>query len=470
MLFNSIAFLIIFLPIVLGLYHIAPRRIKNVLLLLASLFFYAWGEPIYLFLMLLSILVNYFSGLDIYLKRKNKRRAKNSLIIAIIANLAILGFFKYYGFMVMILNTIFPFEIPVRELPLPIGISFYTFQALSYLIDIYRQKVEAQKNIFKFGLYISMFPQLVAGPIVRYIDIEEQLTNRIYSFDKFAKGLMLFIIGLAKKVLIADSAGTLFAQISALGAENVSVLTAWLGVFAFAFQIYFDFSGYSDMAIGLGKMLGFELPVNFDYPYVATSIKEFWQRWHITLSTWFREYVYIPLGGSRAAVSRHIINLLIVWSLTGLWHGAAWNFVIWGLFYGIALILEKYIWGNLIEKLPKILRHFYALFLIMIGWVFFFSPSLGEAFRYLQMLFGVGVNGLVDSRSIFLILSNWLLLSVAILGSSPIGYKILRSIVGAFNHRVARKCSICVIYLGIFILSLAFLITETYIPFLYFRF
>ena len=329
MLFSSITFLFIFLPVTLVLYFVVPHKFRNIIMLIASLIFYAWGEPVYIILMLLSIFLNYVCGLDICQKEDDPQKAHRSLIFAIVANLLLLGFFKYYGFLLDSLNAVLPVDIPYRELPLPIGISFYTFQALSYIMDVYRKEVRPQKNILYFAMYICMFPQLIAGPIVRYIDIEEQLKNRTVTMRKFGQGAEYFIIGLAKKVILANSVGQVFDQIAGLQLGSFSVLTAWIGCISYAFQIYFDFSGYSDMAVGLGKMFGFEFRRNFDYPYTSSSITEFWRRWHISLSTWFREYVYIPLGGNRCTQSRHIMNLLVVWMLTGLWHGAAWNFLLW---------------------------------------------------------------------------------------------------------------------------------------------
>ena len=330
MLFCSIVFLFTFLPITLLTYYLVPRKAKNAVLLIFSLIFYAWGEPVYIFLMILSILFNYFSGLDLARKEGKKKAQRRSLTVTILVNLLILGFFKYYGFVVMNLNEVLPFEIPYRELALPIGISFYTFQTLSYIIDVYWGNVEVQVNLIDFGTYVTMFPQLIAGPIVRYKDVEEQLRKRQESLPKFGQGASLFIVGLAKKVLLANTIGAVYAEVTAL--PESSVLTAWIGCAAYTFQIYFDFSGYSDMALGLGKMFGFDFPKNFNYPYLSKSVTEFWRRWHISLGSWFREYVYIPMGGNQVPVPRHILNLMIVWMVTGLWHGASWNFVVWGVY------------------------------------------------------------------------------------------------------------------------------------------
>ena len=375
MLFSSLVFLFTFLPITLLVYYLVPRKVKNVVLLIASLIFYAWGEPVYIFLMLISILFNYFCGMDIALKAGRKSQVR-SLIFTIVVNLFILGFFKYYGFIVTNLNAILPFYIPYRKLELPIGISFYTFQTLSYIIDVYRGNVDVQVNLIDFGTYVTMFPQLIAGPIVQYADVERQLRERKESLTKFGYGAWFFVIGLAKKVLLANTIGSIYENIAAM--DGMSVVTAWLGCLAYTFQIYFDFSGYSDMAVGLGKMFGFEFMQNFNYPYISKSVTEFWRRWHISLGSWFREYVYIPLGGNRVTVPRHLLNLLIVWFLTGLWHGASWNFVAWGLFYGVILITEKYFTGKILAKLPEAVQTLYTMILVMLGWVLFFSPTLGS--------------------------------------------------------------------------------------------
>ena len=470
MLFSSITFLFIFLPLTLLLYYLVPFRMKNYVMLAASLIFYAWGEPVYIILMILSIILNYFCGQDIYEKRDNARAMKMSLMFGVVMNLLILGFFKYYGLLMDTVNAILPIDIPYRVLALPIGISFYTFQAMSYLIDVYRKEVKPQENILYFALYISMFPQLIAGPIVRYIDIEEQLKERSINPNKFGEGAMYFIRGLAKKVVLANTFGAVYEQVAAMQMGSFSTLTAWVGAIAYAFQIYFDFGGYSDMAIGLGKMFRFEFLPNFNYPYIAKSITDFWRRWHISLSTWFREYVYIPLGGNRCTPSRHILNLLIVWMLTGLWHGAQWNFMFWGLYYGVILILEKYLWGSKIEKLPSAVQHIYAFVLVLFGWVFFFSPTLGYAGQYLKVMFGIGANGIFDKQGFFMIFTNWLLIVIAILASAPRGYKLLKKITGCWQSEEVRAIVTCAVYIAMFLLCIAFLVTETYNPFLYFRF
>lgn len=468
MLFSSIVFLFTFLPAVMILYYLLPVRFRNVILLLASLVFYAWGEPVYLFLMLLSILFNYFSGLDIARNLQDKRAAKRSLVFNLIINLAVLGFFKYEGFVLDTLNGILPVHISYHALPLPIGISFYTFQILSYIIDVYRGNVKVQTNLSNFALYVTMFPQLIAGPIVQYADVDEQLASREVSWTKFGEGSMYFIRGLAKKVLLANTSGMIFTEVSGLAKGNIAVVTAWLGAFAYMFQIYFDFSGYSDMAIGLGKMFGFEFNMNFNYPYVSKSITEFWRRWHISLSSWFRDYVYIPLGGNRVSKIKHIRNLLIVWFLTGLWHGAAWNFVAWGLYYGVILIIEKYFLSPVLDRLPDVVRHIYSIVLVVIGWVLFFSSSFGQAADYIRVMFGASAHGFADRESMYLLTSNLILWLILIFGSTPLVHfryeHMLRS--KKWNTTIINS----VVYAALFIVCIAYLVTETYNPFLYFRF
>lgn len=469
MLFSSITFLFLFLPVVLAVYYLVPWKVKNIALLIASLFFYAWGEPVYVVLMVLSILLNYFCARDIKENENEPVKAKFNVVFAVAVNLFILGFFKYYGFLLDTINAVFSTEIAYRELPLPVGISFYTFQAISYIVDIYRGKAQPQKNILYFALYISMFPQFIAGPIVRYEDIEAQLKHRRLSLQRLGQGAMYFIIGLAKKTVIANSVGAVFEQISEMPAGSLSVLTAWLGAFSYAFQIYFDFSGYSDMAVGLGKMFGFEFKKNFDYPYISKSVTEFWRRWHISLSTWFREYVYIPLGGNRCSVSRNIFNLMVVWVLTGMWHGAAWNFIAWGVYYGVILVMEKYVWGASLDMLPNPMRHIYTGIMVLVGWVLFFSPSLGYALRYLGAMIGGGT-GIVDNQGAFLLFGHWLLYLLAVLGSSSLGMRLVNAVPRMARSARAQAAVSVVIYMGIFVISVAFLVTDTFNPFLYFRF
>ena len=366
------------------------------------------------------------------------------------------------------LNAILPFEISYTKLALPIGISFYTFQTMSYVIDVYRGKVEAQHNIVTFGAYVSMFPQLIAGPIVRYSDVEKQLMHRTLSLEKFGDGVMWFIKGMGKKVLIANNMGNVHEAILALGASQTSVLTAWIGCFAYTMQIYFDFGGYSDMAIGLGKMLGFDFMQNFNYPYTAKSITDFWRRWHISLSSWFKEYVYIPLGGNRGTTMMAIRNLMIVWALTGLWHGAAWNFIFWGLYYGVILIIEKYVIKDRLEHLPAGLQHGYTMILVMFGWVLFFAPTLGRAVSYMGTMIGIGGAGFVDGTGFYYLKSSLVLGIFAILASTPlISFRFSRWLKA---KEVYKNVFAIVTYAVIFFLCIAYLVNATYNPFLYFRF
>ena len=417
MLFSSLVFLFTFLPITLLVYYLVPRKVKNVVLLIASLIFYAWGEPVYIFLMLISILFNYFCGMDIALKAGRKSQVR-SLIFTIVVNLFILGFFKYYGFIVTNLNAILPFYIPYRKLELPIGISFYTFQTLSYIIDVYRGNVDVQVNLIDFGTYVTMFPQLIAGPIVQYADVERQLRERKESLTKFGYGAWFFVMGLAKKVLLANTIGSIYENIAAM--DGMSVVTAWLGCLAYTFQIYFDFSGYSDMAVGLGKMFGFEFMQNFNYPYISKSVTEFWRRWHISLGSWFREYVYIPLGGNRVTVPRHLLNLLIVWFLTGLWHGASWNFVLWGVMLLAFILLEKFCIGGFLRE-HRLLSHLYLLFVIPQTWVVFRITKLSDIGAYFSRLFPFfGTHSAVSAQDALKLLSScWWLLLLSVLFCLP---------------------------------------------------
>lgn len=468
MLFSSVIFLFKFLPIVLVLYYILPKAFRNVILLLASLIFYAWGEPVYILLMILSILFNYVSGLDIARNLEDKQSARRSLIFNIVVNVALLGFFKYEGFLIDSLNGILPFKISYQALPLPIGISFYTFQILSYIIDVYRGNVKVQKNILHFALYVTMFPQLIAGPIVQYADVAEQLVRRTISWEKFGDGCMYFIRGLSKKVLLANTSGMIFNEVSLMETSQISVMTSWLGAFAYMFQIYFDFSGYSDMAVGLGKMFGFEFCKNFDYPYISRSITEFWRRWHMSLSQWFRDYIYIPLGGNRVSTGKHLRNLLVVWFLTGLWHGAAWNFVAWGIYYGLLLIVEKYVLNHVLDMIPGVIRHLYSILFVLMGWVLFFSPSLGSALSYISMMFGFGNRVFIDRQAMYFIVSNMSLWILLMVGSTPVVHSVYQMVLKKGNKIGAIVNG--AVYVGLFVLCIAYLVTETYNPFLYFRF
>lgn len=471
MVFSSAVFLFVFFPLMLVLYFLPgykdPEKDiakKNVVLLIASLIFYAWGEPLYIVLMLISIFFNYNLGIDIENNRVSRKKTKKLLIFGVIFNLFLLGFFKYAGFIIENINSLFNAEIEYEGLPLPVGISFYTFQILSYIIDVYRDRVKAQKSFVAFGAYISMFPQLIAGPIVQYKDIDRQLKERTVTIEKFYDGVIYFIKGLGKKVLFANTIGAVYTDVVAGDVASLSVVSAWIAVICYTLQIYFDFSGYSDMAVGLGKMFGFEFVQNFNFPYKATSIKDFWSRWHISLSSWFRDYVYIPLGGNKKGTARTVINILIVWSLTGLWHGAAWNFIAWGMFYGILLLAEKYLLKDVLEKLPKALRYIGTMIVVMVGWVFFASENITNAFALIGSMTGFG-GGFMDAQSKYLLSQNIFLIFV--MGMSA---------VGVFDRLSIRQETRLIkglrsaMYFIIFVLCVAYLISESYNPFLYFRF
>ena len=390
MVFSSTTFLLAFLPCCLALYFAVPgRKAKNIVLLLFSLVFYAWGEPVYIALMLASIIINWFGGLAIEKAGTEGGSKKVRLVLTLVLDLAILGFFKYESFLSDNINSIFDAElVPDLELPLPIGISFFTLQAVSYIIDVYRKDVPAQANVLNFGLYISMFPQLVAGPIVRYSTIQDQILNRRENLKDFSSGLRLFAIGLSKKVLLANTVAILADKMLRIGGESIGFVGAWAGLAAFTFQIFFDFAGYSDMAIGLGKMFGFKYLRNFNYPYISKSVTEFWRRWHISLSTFFRDYIYIPLGGNRVSKLRWCFNLCVVWALTGFWHGAAWNYIGWGVFYGAILLLEKLWLGERLKRLPSALQHVYCVLVFMFGWLIFWIEDPLVFSSYLTALFG----------------------------------------------------------------------------------
>ena len=472
MVFSSSTFLMAFLPLTLLLYYgvgVALTKnvtVKNCILLLASLVFYAWGEPVYIVLMLLSILFNFAAGrvIDSALSDGRTGLAKFQFIADVVYNLAVLGFFKYADFVVDNINGLFGAHIPPLELPLPIGISFYTFQILSYIIDLYTGKIRVQKNLVSFALYISLFPQLIAGPIVKYKEIEEQLVGRKESWSKYSYGMTRFVVGLAKKLLLANTLGAVYSGIQAMDVGSLSALTAWTGIACYTLQIYFDFSGYSDMAIGLGSMFGFRFNENFNYPYIATSITDFWRRWHISLSSWFRDYVYIPLGGNRRKTPRVIFNLIVVWLLTGLWHGAAWNFVLWGMFYGVLLIFEKYVLGDLLPRIPTPVRWLTTMVLVMCGWVLFSAPDLTGALLYFKAMFG-GAAGFTDGNGAYLLSTNLAVLVLGAFCATPAYRHILERVDPKWVSRAKF-----VAYPLLFALCVVFMVSETYNPFLYFRF
>ena len=469
MVFSSLTFLFLFFPIVIGVYYLCPRALRNLWLLAASLLFYAWGEPVYIRLMVASILFNYLCGLGVAAlqKREKKGIAKALLILCVVGNIGALGVFKYADLLIGTINGIAGSHLALLELALPIGISFYTFQALSYVIDVYRGTVAAQKNPITFGTYIALFPQLIAGPIVQYKTVEEQLSCRRETAAQFAAGIGRFTIGLGKKVLIANQVGALWDTVSALPQAQLAAGTAWLGALAFTFQIYFDFSGYSDMAIGLGKMLGFEFLENFDYPYLSRSITEYWRRWHISLGTWFREYVYIPLGGNRHGLSRQILNLIIVWGLTGLWHGASWNFLLWGLYYGVILIVEKVWLLRPLQKAPAAVQHLYSLLLIILGWIIFALTDFSAIGGYFAALFGA--HGGLDSSTMYLLTSNLILLVIAGFASTRLPAKLAAGFVQRLTP-AGQTAVKCIFYTGVLLMCIAFLVGDSYNPFLYFRF
>ena len=421
-------------------------------------------------LMLFSTILNFVYGALVQ-KYKGKTSAKWILASSVVLNLGILGFFKYTDFFIGNINAWFGASIPLLNLTLPIGISFYTFQMMSYVIDVYRGDAAAQKNFVSFGAYVALFPQLVAGPIVRYTTIADQLDNRRENTDMFAYGIKRFVTGLAKKVLLANTIGQVWTQLSAMEVSSMSVVGTWIGALAYTFQIYFDFSAYSDMAIGLGQMLGFKFLENFDYPYISKSITEFWRRWHISLGTWFREYVYIPLGGNRKGLVRQIFNLLIVWFCTGFWHGASWNFLIWGGYYGVLLIIEKLFLLKVLKKIPAFFSHVYTLFFVVIGWVIFGFDDMTKGWEYLKGMFGFGGLQLVDNMSLYLLLSNLVLILILIVASTPLPAKLGRKIMSLVQTKTWAAMIIeNVFIIAIFVISVAFLVNSTYNPFLYFRF
>lgn len=462
MVFTSITFLFYFLPITLVIYYMVPNKLKNIILLIASLLFYFYGEPKYVWLMISSIIITYIFGILI---DKYKKQSKIFLILSIVTIVGILMYFKYINFIIENINLIISNKIHFIYIALPIGISFYIFQMVSYLIDVYKGEAKVQKNILKVAMYISLFPQLIAGPIVRYTTIEEQIEKRNYTIEKFSLGVRRFIIGLGKKVLIADVLGELNTVV--LGSNEISVLYYWLYGISGMLQIYFDFSGYSDMAIGLGKMLGFEFLENFNYPYIATSITDFWRRWHISLSTWFRDYVYIPLGGNKVSNIKWFRNLLIVWILTGVWHGAAWNFVIWGLYFGILLIIEKIFLGKILKKAPKTLTRIYTLLIVMISFIIFNGDSVTSILQNIGSLFGTNNIPIASKESIYYLKSYFIIILISIIGSTPI----LKNIAST-NKKIDKfiNCIEPIFLLFILIISTSYIIDGSFSPFLYFRF
>lgn len=468
MVFSSLVFVFSFLPLTLIGYYLAPGFLRNLVLLLASLVFYAWGEPKYVLIMVFTTAANHALSLLIDRYRGQQGISRAFFLTAMAADLGILCFFKYSGFLADNLNRLCGCGLAAPDLPLPLGISFYTFQTMSYVIDVYLGKVQVQRNIISFGTYITMFPQLVAGPIVKYSEIAGQLVSRKESLRMFGEGAGIFITGLAKKVLLANNIGILWDGIKAAPPGELSVLSAWLGITAFTFQIYFDFSGYSDMAVGLGKMFGFNLPRNFNYPYIARSATEFWRRWHISLGSWFREYVYIPLGGNREGRPKQYRNLLIVWFLTGLWHGASWNFVLWGLYYGAFVAIEKIFLLRWLDRRPRAVGHIYTLLIVIMGWVLFEFENIPRAGGFIAAMFGLGAGSFLDGSALYYLYTNGVLLIVLAFCATPLA--------GTWALKIQERLGtagaavVPAAYLFLVFLCTAYLVNESYNPFLYFRF
>lgn len=462
MVFTSISFIYYFLPLLLICYFVVPKKFRNIILLMFSVLFYFYGEPKYILLMLIEVLISYVVGLLI-----DKYKSKNILIIGIFIHVLLFGIFKYFNFVIINVNNLFHSNLNLLNVVLPIGISFYTFQIISYEIDVYNKKVNVQNNILKYFLYVFLFPQLIAGPIVRYQDVNNEIDNRNVTFEMFANGLRRFIIGLSKKVIIANNLGELCNIYLNLG--DKSVLFTWIFAISYMLQIYFDFSGYSDIAIGLGKMLGFNFPENFNYPYMAKSITDFWRRWHMTLSSWFRDYVYIPLGGNKKGVLKQIRNILIVWSLTGLWHGASWNFIVWGLYFGILLILEKFILKKYFSNVPKFIKCIYTLFLVMISFVIFQGDSLSSAFNIIKGLFGLNGELFINNVTLYYLKGYVLFIVLGVIGST---YYVKNLVIKISNGKGKKIINILEpIYLLILLIIVTmYLIDSSYNPFLYFRF
>ena len=471
MVFSSIPFLFFFLPLCLLLYYAVPFSMKNGILLVFSLIFYAWGEPIYILLMLFATLVDYTNGL--LMERFGTTKITRTLFLcsSIVVNLSVLAFFKYADFLIITMNGLFGTKFSPLGLGLPVGISFFTFQTMSYIIDLYREEVETEHNYFTYLTYVSMFPQLVAGPIVRFSDINAELHKRTLLRSEIEAGLLRFMQGLFKKVLIANQVGALWEELRIIEASQISVTMAWIGAVCFTLQLYFDFSAYSDMAIGMGWMLGFHFNENFNYPLSSISVTDFWRRWHISLSTWFRDYVYIPLGGNRKGVLKQLRNMAVVWFLTGLWHGAAWNFVLWGIYYGILLAFEKFVWGKGLAKLPKLVQHLYALLIVVFGFVIFTFDDMAALRTYLTSMLGMAGNPLFGTE-VFWYLGNY---GVVLIASCILAFPVypwLKAKISRMGTAVTTITSALSMlgYMALFLLATAYLVNDTYNPFLYFRF
>lgn len=473
MVFSSLVFLFLFLPICLIVYYLSPTlKIKNLILLGFSIFFYAWGEPIWVLLLIFSGAVDFTIG-KLIDKNRDNWKSRLGLIASLTINLGLLGVFKYGNFVAENINALFNLQIPLSSMTLPIGISFYTFQTLSYSIDVYRNEVKVQKSFTSFQLFVSLFPQLIAGPILRYSELEAQLNDRTSTLEKTTQGISRFLIGLGKKVLIANYVGEIATTILDGSLVGLPVVDAWFGVLMFTFQIYFDFSGYSDMAIGLGKMVGFEYGENFNYPYISKSITEFWRRWHISLGSFFRDYVYIPLGGNR---SHQFRNIVVVWFLTGLWHGASWNFILWGMYFAVLLLLEKYVFKGLLSRLPKTISWSYTFLLVMIGWVLFYYTDLTKCIALLKIMFGFAGHELYNTSTLYTISSRYLIMIISAIASTPVVAFIKKNIDSMGNRvqlphfQTIRMTFVAVVNLAIIFLCTTSLIGQSFNPFLYFRF
>lgn len=466
MVFSSLYFLFLYLPIVLLVYYITPLKWRNLWLLVVNLIFYGWGEPRYIVLMLFTIVLDYFMGLVVARckERDNDKGARIAVAVALVLNLAILFFFKYWDLVAKTFQY-FGIGMPVLNLTLPIGISFYTFQTMTYPVDVYRGDAQVQKNIVNFGTFVTLFPQLIAGPIIKYKELADQMTYRTHSPVQFASGVQVFTVGLAKKVLLANNIGKLWDVYLALPVDQLTVSGAWLGVLAFSLQLYFDFSGYSDMAVGLGRMLGFEFLRNFNYPYISKSVTEFWRRWHISLGSWFREYLYIPMGGNRVSKPRLFFNLFVVWAATGIWHGASWNFLVWGLYFAVLVILEKAFLGKLLEKLPAAIQHIYTLFLVLVSWAVFAVEDFGHLGAYLAAMFGGASGGLYNENVGYYFTSFLPMLIIGCMAATPLAAKLWAKL----PVKVVKVILPVVLLAGL-IFSTAYLVDATYNPFLYFRF
>ncbi len=468
MLFSGIPFLFYFLPILIILYFIVPSKFKNLVMIIASFTFYAWGEIRFIPIMLALSVEDFVCAKLMEKYRSNKKLRTLFMLISVCSNLGVLLYFKYTNFFLENAFALFGKTSPFVKIILPIGVSFNTFQSISYAIDVYRGTTSCEKSYYNYLAYTTLFPQIIAGPIVRYVTVENDLDDHILNMDSFAEGMRRFILGLGKKVLIANNAGYLWDMISSGKAGEASVVLSWLGIVAYAFQIYFDFSGYSDMAIGLARVFGLKFDENFNYPYISKSVTEFWRRWHITLGSWFRDYVYIPMGGNRVSTVRWMLNILTVWGLTGFWHGASWNFIFWGLYFAVLLVLEKKLLGKFLSKAPNWLLHIYTMLLVLISWVIFYFEDLGVLWAYLQGMFGVGLS-FVNSNALYQLSSYFIIFAVAAYASTPHFKNTVLALSEKSNNRLVNIGS-SLFYLVIFVVCLAYLVNSTYNPFLYFRF